>query len=225
MCFCTPDTTLLFARVIYKHTKYRTWLCGGEDRGVNQSNECPNLGWRGLPPSETHQFWPIVKLLWLIFLYFVSFVLLPSIFFSFLEFFPEYFWRPTRGCNRTPCERSCFHTFPSLSLLYFLFQFSPLFFSSSFIRPRKKKTLFYGPDRPLSPICSFFFTPKNCKISHFLDTNLNEKFRAKRARGKKSPQKEKKIGPTDRPLFGIRSPVKQVFFPSPYAPLFIRIIT
>ena len=51
---------------------------------------------------------------------------------------------------------------------------------TSFIRPRKKKTLFKGPTIRFFPIC-FFFTPKKCKISHFWTKKSEWKFLAKRA--------------------------------------------
>ena len=35
------------------------------------------------------------------------------------------------------------------------------------LRPRKKKILFYAPDRPLFPHLLIFFYSQNCKISHF----------------------------------------------------------
>ena len=71
-----------------------------------------------------------------------------------------------------------------------------------------------------------FLKEKNVKSAVFLDKNLNVKLRAKGARKdhdfqaffglfwqQNAREKKKiKIVPTDRPLFGISSPVEQGFF-------------
>ena len=84
-------------------------------------------------------------------------------------------------------------------------------------RPRKKN-LFYGPDRPLFlPICRIFFLLKIIVKSAifrviFFPKKMQAIFKHFSGHFGKKNKIKKKIHPTERPLFGICSPVEQGFF-------------